>query len=312
MDNLIKWLIEDNNPSVKFYTLKEVLNKKIDTEERILLQKNIESSSTVSSILSLQSEGGWWHEEKYSFSPFYKNTYWQVYFLSLLGASRQMLSVDKAVGLIVKNMQSEKGSFPVRYRYTGNLICFQGMTLEMLIRLGYYGESFTEALASFISDLVYRNDFRCKYRAQFKCPWGAVKVLKAFNLMPPEKMDSQAINIVRKAVKFLLSHDIVEANYPRKNSKSRQWYLFGYPKGFQSDILEITGALIDAGCKSQNSNLRNALKYIYEKRLDNGTWKMENSLNGKMLVDIEKNNKPSKWISYFVLKSLIKSKFRSI
>jgi len=39
---------------------------------------------------------------------------------------------------------------------------------------------------------------------------------------------------------------------------------------------------------------------------------MEYSLNGKMLVDIEKNNKPSKWISYFALKSFIKSKFRSI
>jgi hypothetical protein len=312
MKKLIKWLIEEDNPSVKFYTLTEILNEKTDKGAEDLLRKDIESCAPVSSIMALQENGGWWHEDKYSFSPLYKNTFWQVYFLSLLGATKQIFAVDKAVKLIIANMQSEKGAFPVHDRYTGNLICFQGMTLEMLLRLGYFEENFTSSLSAFISDIVYRNDFRCKYRAQFKCPWGAVKVLKALNLIPPEKRDHKVSDTISRAVKFLLSHDIVEANYPRKKMKSRQWYLFSFPRGFQSDILETTSALIDAGCKSQNSNLRNALKYINEKRLDDGKWKMEYSLNGKMLVDIEKNNKPSKWISYFALKSFIKSKFRSI
>ena len=312
MKDLIKWLIEDDNPSVKLYTLKEILNEKIDPSTEGLLKKNIEEHEPVLSILKLQDPQGWWLEEKYSFNPLYKSTYWQVYFLSELGVTRDIVSVDKAARLIVAKMQSKNGAFPSRDRYTGNLICFQGMTLGMLLRLGYLYEDFTSLLISFITDLVYRNDFRCKYRAQFKCPWGAIKVLKAFNLIPAEKRDSSINNTISKAVKFLLSHDIVEANYPRKNNKSKQWHLFGFPKGFQSDILEIAGSLVDAGCKSQNSNLRNALKYINEKKLENGSWKMDYSLNGKMLVDIEKINKPSKWISYFALKSLIKSKFKNI
>jgi len=32
-----------------------------------------------------------------------------------------------------------------------------------------------------------------------------------------------------------------------------------------------------------------------------GTWKLENSLNGKMWVDVEEKGKPSKWITYFAL-----------
>jgi len=36
---------------------------------------------------------------------------------------------------------------------------------------------------------------------------------------------------------------------------------------------------------------------------------MEYSLNGRMLVDIEKKNKPSKWITYFALKTLYNSKY---
>ena len=42
MNDLIKWLLEDDNPSVKLYTFKEILNEKIDAEKERLLIKNIE------------------------------------------------------------------------------------------------------------------------------------------------------------------------------------------------------------------------------------------------------------------------------
>jgi hypothetical protein len=32
-----------------------------------------------------------------------------------------------------------------------------------------------------------------------------------------------------------------------------------------------------------------------------GKWIMENSLNGKMWIDLEEKGKPSKWITYFAL-----------
>ncbi len=31
--------------------------------------------------------------------------------------------------------------------------------------------------------------------------------------------------------------------------------------------------------------------------MDNGRWKLDDSLNGKMLADIERKGKPSKWIT---------------
>jgi len=185
----------------------------------------------------------------------------------------------------------------------------QGITLEMLLRLGYKKEAFIKKLVDFIAELVYRNDFRCKYRQQLRCPWGAVKVLKAFNLIPENKNIPELKNTVNKAVKFILSHSIEDANYPRKKPRSKHWYMFGFPRGFQSDILELSCALVEAGCTKNNSNLRNALKLIHQKRLNDGTWKMDFSLNGKMLVDIEKKNQPSKWITFFALKTLVKSNY---
>ena len=54
-----------------------------------------------------------------------------------------------------------------------------------------------------------------------------------------------------------------------------------------------------------DKRLAPVLDIIKEKALNDGTWRMENSLNGKMWVDIEKKGKPSRWITYHAL-SVIK------
>lgn len=45
--------------------------------------------------------------------------------------------------------------------------------------------------------------------------------------------------------------------------------------------------LVDAGY-SQDGRLGNAIELILSKRDDQGRWKLENSLNGKMWADIER------------------------
>jgi len=56
-------------------------------------------------------------------------------------------------------------------------------------------------------------------------------------------------------------------------------------------------------------NLNGKKVNILLKRLLDGPWKMEYLLNSRMLVDIEKKNKSSKWITYSALKTLYKSRY---
>lgn len=311
MEKSIEWLLEDDNPSVRFYTLIDIIGEKLQPSDTFYYEDLIQKTGSAAAILSLRNPSGMWNEGNFTYNPLYGASYWQLYFLSLLGITKNSPGIEKAVGLMVKDMQAPNGAFPSAGRYSGNPICLQGITLEMLLRFGYFDAPFTQKLIDFLTDLVFRNDFRCKHRQQMKCPWGIAKIVKALNNIPSKSRSENILKTINKATKFLLSHDIVEANYPRKKEKSRQWSLFGFPRGFQSDILEISQTLVDAGCNKQNANLKNALKYIHDKKLDGWKWKMEFSLNGRMLVDIEKKNKPSKWITYFALKTLIKSKFIS-
>jgi len=307
MEEILSWLLEDDNPSVKYFTMKDILGEEIGAKETHDLNREILKSEPAKSILELQNSQGWWYEDNFTFKPYYKNTFWQLYFLSQLGINKSSETIDKAARLIIKHMQNEKGSFHSAGSNSGNLACMQGITLEMLLRLGYADEDFMKKAISFLTDFVYRTDYRCKYRQNFKCPWGTVKILKAFNLIPQDKRDETVLSAINRAIKFLLSHNIVEAKYPRKKSRSAQWFLFGFPRGYQGDILELTSVLVDAGCSKNVSNIKAALKYISSKRQKDGTWKMDFTLNGRMLVDIEKKNKPSKWITFFALKTLLKS-----
>ena len=312
MEKSIEWLLEDENPSVKYYTLINIVGKKLQPSDAFYYEDLIRKSGSAAAILNLQDPSGLWQEGSFSYNPLYRASYWQLYFLSLLGIRNNNPAIKKAVELMVNDMQTLKGAFPSAGRYSGNLMCLQGITLEMLLRFGYFDAFFTQNLIDFVTDIVFRNDFQCKYRQQLKCPWGIAKIVRALNNIPIENRNESINRTLDKATKFLLSHDIVEANYPRKRGKSRQWAIFGFPRGFQSDILEISQLLVDAGCSKQNTNLKNALKYIQDKKLDGWKWKMEFSLNGRMLVDIEKKNKPSKWITYFAIKTLLKSKFISL
>ncbi len=309
MGSIIEWLTEDNNPYLRYLTYKNILNKKIDKKKSTGIIDDIANSQIVSSILNMRNEEGWWGIDNYSFNPLYKNTFWQLYFLSILGITRRVEGIDKAVELVVTNIQRSNGSFQSGSRYSGNLFCMEGISLEMLLRLDYINYDFTQKAISFINDLVYRESFRCKYRQNLRCPWGAIKILKAYNIIPEKYADEKVESTRKKALDFLIKYDIVEANYPRKKKRSSHWFMFGYPRGYSSDILELVSAVVDAGCNKNSRNVKKALEYILSKRMSDGTWKMEYSLNGRMLVDIEKKNKSSKWITYLALKTLHRSRY---
>jgi hypothetical protein len=80
----------------------------------------------------------------------------------------------------------------------------------------------------------------------------------------------------------------------------RGWLKFGFPLHYNSDILEAMYALATLRTP-MTPKLNGPLQIINEKRTSEGKWIMDNSLNGKMLVDVEEKGKPSKWLTYFAI-----------
>jgi hypothetical protein len=84
------------------------------------------------------------------------------------------------------------------------------------------------------------------------------------------------------------------------------WYKFGFPSSYWSDVLESTAVFVDLGYGS-DPRLTHAIQFILGKQNARGSWKLENTLNSKMWIDIEQKGKPSKWVTLQSLGALKQS-----
>jgi hypothetical protein len=100
--------------------------------------------------------------------------------------------------------------------------------------------------------------------------------------------------LAKAKARFLAEHGVGERE-PKPG-----WTRFGFPLNYNSDILEAMVALATVGVP-MSEDLEKPLQVIRDKRTADGVWRLEKSLNGKMMVDVEVKGQPSKWITLYAL-----------
>ena len=122
-----------------------------------------------------------------------------------------------------------------------------------------------------------------------------------------EQFNEDRTEMVQRAidagVEFLLSRDPAVADYPYTGRVSPTWFKLGFPLSYWSDVLETAAVLVQAGFGT-DPRVVPVLSLIIGKQEAHGRWRLENSLNGKMWVGIERRGKPSKWVTLRVLRVL--------
>ena len=73
---------------------------------------------------------------------------------------------------------------------------------------------------------------------------------------------------------------------------------------YQTDVLELLN--IFAELNIHDDRLNEAIEVIKSKQMPDGTWKLESTNNGRMLVSIEAKGLSSKWITLKASKTLAK------
>jgi hypothetical protein len=109
--------LEKNNPSVRYFTLRDLLNgeKKISELEEAKLA--ISNSKVVTKMLSKQNAEGYWETAESPYLPKYKSTYWQIILLGQLGIDKDDARVQRACEFIF-NLQLDEGGFSAHTRET--------------------------------------------------------------------------------------------------------------------------------------------------------------------------------------------------
>ena len=311
-EDTINWLLEEENPSVRYWTLRDILEMNEKMPEVVDIRQDIMESELVTSILKAQTEEGYWVHMEDMYLPKYKATTHQLLILAEHGATRTPM-IEKAIEhiyqfqrnsghFLTKLPKSEKGKDSV----VKDGCCFDGNILYYLNHFGYLEDPRTLRLLDFIYDYYDEENTGWKCRAYpinpeavfpVNCYMGATKILKAFSMIPEEKRSNRMKDIIERETEKILENRVYKyLQNPDGTRKDKAgWKRFGYPLFYQADLLEVMVTLTRLGV--YDDRMRDAIEIIETGRQKDGRWLLKDSYNGKMWIDIEEKNKPSKWVT---------------
>jgi hypothetical protein len=149
--------------------------------------------------------------------------------------------------------------------------------------------------------------FRCGVNGDLPCGWGAAKVMLAFAKLPPDRHTPLIDEAVRQGTEYLLGIDPATAGYPSYYGEgpSRNWWKFGFPVFYITDILQVVEALVALGY-GDDPRLANALALVRSKSDGQGRWPLEYGYARKMGegVDFGRKGRPNKWVTIRALRTL--------
>ena len=316
-----KWLLEKDNPSVRYFTLKEVMDKSESDVEVAEAKKEIMKIGTVPQIIDKMHVDGYWETPTSFYNAKYRGTVWQLLVLAEHGADPTDERVKRACEFILENSQHlESGGFSMFRaermgggRESGVIPCLTGNMVYSLIRLGYLVDKRVQAAINWIANYQRFDDgegnpkgrFYDRYVSCFgkhSCHMGAAKALKALAEIPDSQRNPQVKATIESGADYFLRHHIYKKSHNLQEVSKPGWLKFGFPLMYQTDALEISGIL--AKLRYKDNRMQEAVDLVVSKQTENGRWKLESTFNGRFQVDVEKKNQESKWVTFKALMAL--------
>lgn len=317
----LEWLLEAENPSVRYFTLIDVLGKPREDPMVAAAKKSIMESSLVPRILEKQDEGGYWGKpEDFYIRSKYKGTVWTLILLAELGTDGKDERVKKACEFILGHSQHSSGGFAYKSAKEGGgyadgvIPCLTGNMSWPLIRLGYLDDPRVQRSIDFITEYQrfddgvnepprgWPYDRHEKCWGRHTCHMGVVKSLKALAEIPERKRSNAVNAAIECGAKYLLKHHVYKRSHNLSKISKPEWLKFGFPRMYNTDALEILDILIRLGYHDER--MQEAVDLVLSKQDEHGRWTQESMFNGRWVVGVEPNGKPGKWVTLQALKVL--------
>ena len=316
------WLLEENNPSVRYLTLTDLMEKPACDPEVEKARANIMVKGAVPKILANQEKGGYWDKPDRLYVSKYKGTVWQLIMLAEHLADPNDRRIQDACEFVLTHSQDvESGGFSVHHaaktgggRHSEVIPCLTGNMVWSLIRLGYLSDSRVQRGIEWIVE-YQRFDDGVKNRPRgwpydkfeicwgtHTCHMGAVKALKALAEITPRGRSARIKRTIGEGAEYILKHHIHKRSHNLNQTSKPGWLRFGFPLMYQTDVLEILGILTKLGYKDER--MKEAINVVLSRQDASGKWKLANTFNGRSHVDIEAKGQPSKWITLNALRVL--------
>jgi hypothetical protein len=288
----LPWLLEVESPSVRYWTLVDLLDRPAEDAEVLAARSLIPEQPLVREIFRLQHSEGYWGEDETK--PY--TAQGAVTALSLL----YMLGVepdgrtDLGCDSFLKFCQNASGGFSLtRTLRSGVFPCTTGEHLPFLVYFGFGDDPrVRQAFAFVIEDMSTANALDCGRYGHQDCLWGAIAALNGLAVLPPELRAARSDGVVRR-----LADALLDAAFDFQGEHKR-WLTFGVPRAW--DLLSALKALAVHGYGG-DPRFKPLLALLLERQDVLGRWFCGSA---SRTWPIEQRNRPSKWVTLDALRVL--------
>jgi hypothetical protein len=325
-NTVMEWLLDPDDPGPRYLALRDLVGLPADDPELVAARKNAHALGPIATILDNMHPDGYWSVPGHGYNPKYFSSVWSLILLAQLGASiRSDERIARACAYMLQEGLTDQGQFSTSGTASGTVDCLQGNLCWALGTLGCEDAHLEKAYdwmarsvtGEGIAPMSERDapiryyagkcgpNFACGANDKNPCAWGAVKVMLAFSRWPLERRTPQIERAIQQGVDFFFSVDPATAEYPSGYAPrpSGNWWKFGFPVFYVTDILQIAEALVGLGYGA-DPRLAHALQLIREKQDEHGRWALEYDYAGKTWVDFGPKKQPSKWVTIRAIKVL--------
>jgi len=262
----LDWLLEEDQPTVRFLTLTQLLDRPLDDSEVVAARDMMTRKGWGEQILAKQDPGGWWVGGESLYQPKYQSTNWMLLILADLGLSKADPRIEKACDLWIERFSKDDGGFSMDGSKRGHL-CVTGNATRALVQFGYADHP---AVRGAFEWLVKNRDknggWSCFGSGRNLDSWEG---MSAFAVYPKEKWTEGMKRAVELGAEYYLGKELHKqgAEYP-------PWSRFHYPVHYYYDLLVGLDFMTALGYGA-DPRLGFALNLLRKKRRPDGRWNLD-------------------------------------
>jgi hypothetical protein len=301
MQELVNWLLGSPTPSIRYLTLRHLLDRDENDADLQAARQAMRSLGPIPTILAKQTPAGHWEGDLRYYGPKYVGTHWSMILLPELAADpadpRLHRGVDFMLAATDKNYMLE-GRFdvsvpsPEQYGFT----CLWGNLLRYVAYCDRADDPRVPPIVQYLIDNLEAGGCLCKHNHYLPCAWGAARSLWGLAALPERsEIVSAAID---KTLEFLLGsgYQLAEGNYPTPGRVSGVWAKLNFPLFYQVDVLftlRVLGELNALG----HPGAKPALDWLVAQRQPNGRWRGSNPYSSRTWKVTGDREDTHRWVS---------------
>ncbi len=311
---VIDWLLEDDQPSVRYHTLVDLLGRKQDDPEVSEAHSRVPRAGWAHDLLRTQKPEGYWeaHEPRtvrewvgFLRFPTFQSSLWKGMVLSDLGLTAADARIRRLADRVFQYLLPL--SSPLNL-FTEE-VCVVGNVARMMTRFGYGDDRRVRKLYAWMLE-DQREDGGWNCAAGKPGTLDCWEALAAFEAIPKAKRTAAMERAISRGAEFYLERKLFE-----EGRRYAPWFRFHYPTHYYYDVLVGLDVLTGLGYVGER-RLEPALQILREKRRRDGSWVLDqvhpdegsrsNSGAARRVkpLALERAGEPSKWITLTALRVL--------